>query len=51
MTCQITLHKGRPTPENMQQIGNLIQKGFSSGINAPEGVIWEVGWEKSTTAA
>lgn len=47
MACHILIHKGRPTSETMRLIGDLLQKGFSSGIDTPEGVIWEANWGKA----
>lgn len=46
MAFQITVHKGRPTPEEWGKIGEMIQSGASAGVNKPPGIIWDLGWMK-----
>jgi hypothetical protein len=50
MAVHIVIHKGYLTAEALRAIGDLLQQGFSSGINTPEGVIWEANWGRTDAA-
>jgi hypothetical protein len=41
MTVKIIIYKGSPTPENLAEIGRMIQDGCHTGIGRPAGVNWE----------
>ena len=41
MTVKIVIYEGSPTPENLAEIGRMIQDGYNKGIGKPAGVNWE----------
>ena len=38
---KIVIYKGNPTPENLAEIGRMIQDGRHAGIGSPAGVNWK----------
>lgn len=39
---KIELYIEDPTPEDWQRLGEMIQEGYSSGINLPVGMTWKI---------
>lgn len=34
--------KELPSPEDLKRIGEMLQEGYTSGINKPPGITWKV---------